>query len=41
MCVCVLEWEYTPTSDVVGIQDKKKRTKPKERNTQNSMCVAN
>ena len=39
VCVCVLEWEYTPTSDVVGIQDKKKRTKPKERNTQNSMCV--
>ena len=41
VCVCVLEWEYTPTSDVVGIQDKKKRTKPKEYNTQNSMCSYN
>ena len=41
VCVCVCWSGNIPLlySDVVGIQDKKKRTKPKERNTQNSMCV--
>ena len=37
--MCVLEWEYTPTSDVVGIQDKKKELSQKSI-TLKILCVA-